>query len=191
MKGWYGNKYKHSLASRGIKIGGINKETWRESYNAKEGLVSEVPIDWLWQFRHERGQLPSNYDNWSVEEKQSIEDIKDEVIKSERDNIDRLKIDISENGLKSPLILEAGRDGRVHLGEGNHRLVALKELGYEKVPVIVIPYEFTLGGIEYFTDVQKTIRFPSPANPLNVFPDLEGYTIHPMLQKWDYKEEYR
>ena len=192
MKGWYGNPHKHSLASRGIKT--KYEDDWRKGKSVERGLVAEVPIDWLWKFRTERGQLPSDWDEWSEEKKRVIEGMGgvDLIIKIERENIERIKEDISKNGLQTPLILDVGRDdGRVVLGEGNHRLVALKELGYEKVPVIVSVANFTFGGIEYPTDVQKTVYFPSYASPLHVFSELEGYTPHPDLKERDWKEEYR
>lgn len=186
LKGWYGNKQAHSLASKGIRT----KNTWKNSQAYEDGLVGEVPIDWLWQFRNKkRGEMPPNWDDLKVREKYEGRELE---AKNERENIERIKKDILENGLISPLHLVVGKDDeRVSLEEGNHRLVALKELGYEKVPIIVYISEFTFSGIEYFTDVQKTKYFPSRANPINVFPDLKGYTPEPRLQKRDWKEEYR
>jgi len=184
MKGWHGNRYGHSLASRGIKT--ISGD-WIQSEYTKKGMVEEVPIDWLWQFRKVRGEMPEDLDRYDPKEREWIINI----IKEERENINRLKKEILEEGLRVPLMLEAGRDGTVHLGEGNHRLIALKELGYENVPVRVVTGDTTFGNKLYETDVEKTDCFPSCSSPLYVFQDLEGYTPHPLLSKRDWKEEYR
>ena len=54
-----------------------------------------------------------------------------------KSNIQKLKKDIKENGLKEPLKIIINSKGNILLVEGNHRIIALKELGYEKVPVVV------------------------------------------------------
>ena len=48
---------------------------------------------------------------------------------------DELKADIEQNGIKEPLIVFVGLDGRVKIGEGNHRHQIAIELGLEKTPV--------------------------------------------------------
>jgi GNAT superfamily N-acetyltransferase len=54
-------------------------------------------------------------------------------------NIDELADDIAANGLDETLIIEFDPStGRVYLGEGNHRVQALKKLGYENAPVRVV-----------------------------------------------------
>lgn len=51
-----------------------------------------------------------------------------------RERIDDLKKDIKKNGLKESLIM-AYQNGEVSIIEGNHRIQALKELGYKEVPI--------------------------------------------------------
>ncbi len=43
--------------------------------------------------------------------------------------------DIAENGLKNPIFLDKDEYGDYKISEGNHRVQALKQLGYDKVPV--------------------------------------------------------
>ena len=45
---------------------------------------------------------------------------------------------IEENGWIEPLIVSYDKSGNVYIVEGQHRASALKELGYDKAPVIVI-----------------------------------------------------
>jgi ParB-like chromosome segregation protein Spo0J len=62
------------------------------------------------------------------------------------DTINKLKEDISKNGITEPLILKYGvEDGKAHLWEGNHRLAAAKELGLKEVPVRVVTSPKTEG----------------------------------------------
>lgn len=50
----------------------------------------------------------------------------------------KLKDDISENGIQEPLTLQYGaRDRIAAIGEGNHRLAIAKELGIKEVPMTV------------------------------------------------------
>jgi ParB-like chromosome segregation protein Spo0J len=51
---------------------------------------------------------------------------------------------IEENGWIEPLIVSYDKNGQVYIVEGQHRAAALKELGYDKAPVIVI-HEKDLG----------------------------------------------
>lgn len=51
---------------------------------------------------------------------------------------DAIKADMQENGWRKdqqPVILEIGKNGRVKVGEGNHRLAIAREIGMRKVPV--------------------------------------------------------
>lgn len=192
MKGWYGNSQRHSLASKGISTKNlhnpINKEPWRES-NIIE-FIDEVPIDWLWQFReYDRGQEPDNpYALFPNDDEETVRQWVSAIVKEERKTIKNLKKDIMENGLKSPLLLLVGMsDGKVSLGEGNHRIKALKELGYKKVPVTVVRYKNVGNGIIYdMPAVTNTHYFPGNAKPTNVFPDLDGYKVHPGLGERDW-----
>jgi hypothetical protein len=55
-----------------------------------------------------------------------------------RENIDKLKEDISKNGFKEPIILvydKFSNGGEASIIEGNHRIIAAKELGFTEIPV--------------------------------------------------------
>lgn len=56
-----------------------------------------------------------------------------------RETIDKLKKDISENGFKEPIVIiydKFSNGGEASIIEGNHRIVAAKELGLKEIPVI-------------------------------------------------------
>ena len=48
---------------------------------------------------------------------------------------EELKADIEKNGIGEELIIFFGRNGKVKIGEGNHRHQIALELGIEKIPV--------------------------------------------------------
>ena len=55
-----------------------------------------------------------------------------------RENIDKLKEDISKNGFKEPVVLvydKFSNGGEASIVEGNHRIIAAKELGFTEIPV--------------------------------------------------------
>lgn len=55
-----------------------------------------------------------------------------------RERIDKLKEDISKNGFKEPIILiydKFSNGGEASIIEGNHRIIAAKELGFKEIPV--------------------------------------------------------
>ncbi len=59
--------------------------------------------------------------------------------KNPNTDLDALTEDIRQNGLKSPLIIQYGKnDRRAKLGEGNHRLVAAERLGISHLPARVL-----------------------------------------------------
>jgi len=60
---------------------------------------------------------------------------------------DELKEDIKRNGIKDPLMIFIGLDGRVKIGEGNHRHQIALELGLEKIPVRFIFSRRARGGV--------------------------------------------
>jgi len=67
-----------------------------------------------------------------------IEDIV-ERIKEEWDpeRVAELVKSISENGLKQPLQVYPAGNGTYEIDDGNHRLKALKQLGWKEIPCMV------------------------------------------------------
>ena len=85
------------------------KKTWKKDWKD----VEEVPIKWIAQFRE--------YDKSGLRNPE---------------NVEVLKESIKKKGLEEPLMLVVSpTEKKASLGEGNHRLVALEELGVKKVPV--------------------------------------------------------
>jgi len=70
---------------------------------------------------------------------------------------DELKADIKENGFKEELIIFFGRNGKVKIGEGNHRHQIALDLGIEKIPVRFVFWRYVGGphpnGKAYKVDV--------------------------------------
>ncbi len=80
----------------------------------------ELPVEFLGQFAVDRSE------------------------EEDRATIDWLKEQIKKDGIKTPLILECSgarikrRNVDALLIEGNHRLVAARELGMKRVPVTIV-----------------------------------------------------
>lgn len=62
---------------------------------------------------------------------------------------DELKADIKENGIKEEIIIFFGRNGKVNIGEGNHRHQIALELGMDKIPVRFIFWRNVEGSSPY------------------------------------------
>jgi len=82
--------------------------------------ADELPVEFLEQFAVDRSE------------------------EEERANIDWLKEEIKKDGIKTPLILECSGSRIERMGvdallvEGNHRLVAARELGLKTVPARIV-----------------------------------------------------
>jgi len=105
-----------------------------------------------------------------------LEKIKGNKLRMTREEMEALKKDIQENGLNNPLIVNVGADSRTaKLGEGNHRLQALKELGYTHAPVrISVGQKWgselnNSGLIDGLLIPEKGKYFKSEAKPSEVF----------------------
>ena len=73
---------------------------------------------------------------------------------------DELKADIEKNGIGEELIIFFGRNGKVKIGEGNHRHQIALELGIEKIPV---RFEFwrNVEGYAPYGKAYKVVDVPS------------------------------
>lgn len=117
--------------------------------------IEDVPISWL-------KRLPGNAPRLNEEQ------------------FGKLKADIEQNGLKDPLIINAGKESQTaQLGEGNHRLRALEELGYTHAPArVTVGSEWGSRKPNSFfgEDIipMKGEYFPADARPSQVFNSLKG-----------------
>jgi hypothetical protein len=91
-----------------------------------------------------------------------------------RENIDRLKEKIKKEGFNGYLEISLNDKGAIALTEGNHRLQALKELGYESVPVKVLGRNTVKG--DYFEMVEggKKRQYG-----LNLNKDFKDQSLYP------------
>ena len=73
---------------------------------------------------------------------------------------DDLKEDIKQNGIKEPVVLHySNNDGYAYISEGNTRLAIAKDLGIEKIPVIVWRVDKPLNKLK------QTGDFPAKKTP--------------------------
>jgi len=125
-----------------------------------KNVTEQVPISWLEKF-------PGN----------KLDDFKKEELAKKLGPTD---------DLKEPLLLTVGKDsGTAKLGEGNHRLARLKELGYTHVPVRVII------GKEWGKELPNSTRtdllpkageyFKGDAAPSEVFKDAPVHKEQPKM----------
>ena len=120
--------------------------------------VENVPIEWL-------RNLPGN------------------ELRHGDDKINRYMQSILDNGLSDPLIINIGKDTRTaKLGEGNHRLEAMRRAGFTHVPARVeLGSQYgsnLLPRSDFGEDLipQKGTYFPSTTTPSSVFKSLKGVT---------------
>lgn len=92
-------------------------------------------------------------------------------LRSTPEEMEELKSDIKKNGLKEPVVMSVGqKDRTATVGEGNHRVEALRQLGYTHAPVHVTRYQ-NAGGKEcnQMSKLPKEDYFPANNHPDNVF----------------------
>ena len=118
--------------------------------------VEDVPINWL-------QKLEGNWVNPS--------------------KVAKIKEDIRKNGIKSPLIINVGKKSRTaELGEGNHRLAALAQLGFTHAPARVVvgrewgKRKLQPKGIADDIIPQPDQFFSEDSAPSQVFKSLAGAT---------------
>jgi ParB/RepB/Spo0J family partition protein len=76
-----------------------------------------------------------------IKEESDFVNVRQEI---DREQIEKLKADIHDNGLKVPIVLRAADDNLDHettfyVRAGFRRLSAVRELGWEKIPAVIIP----------------------------------------------------
>jgi hypothetical protein len=89
-----------------------------------------------------------------------------------RETIDRLKEDIAKNGFKEPIVIVYDKfsgDGEATIIEGNHRIIAAKELGLTEVPVT-----FEKGTIRDNESRVKDRMFPIKRKTVGKLNDTRG-----------------
>lgn len=147
---------KPGVAIEAMKAPQRNEKGLIGSY---KDFVEDIPIDWL-------SKLPGN------------------KLRMNKKEIKALADDIKQNGLSEPLMINVGKDSRTaELGEGNHRLEALKQLGYTHAPTRVMVgknWGKEKGG-NYDTDLlpKSGEYFSSDAKPSSVFKSLNADSSKP------------
>jgi hypothetical protein len=80
------------------------------------------------------------------------------IIRKDAEYIERLKVDIANNGLLKDLKVTVGTNGMM-LGDGHHRLCAMTELGYEYIPVhLKISSHNLKVGSSYFKIIERILK---------------------------------
>jgi hypothetical protein len=132
----------------------LTKDTMMDLYRH---TIEDVPVPWLQQL----------YGNRLRESPEWVRD---------------LGRRIEAEGMNNPLIITAGKEtGTAMLGEGNHRLAALSELGYTHIPTRVEVGRRWGSGMLPRTSVEGDLiprageYFPSEASPSQVFMSLRDW----------------
>ena len=86
---------------------------------------------------------------YNTEELTKFREYDKEDLRRDDASFEELKTDIKENGIKEELIIFFGRNGKVHIGEGNHRHQIALELGIDKIPVRFIFWRNVEGNSSY------------------------------------------
>jgi hypothetical protein len=125
-------------------------------------VMEYVPIDWLMEHRgNEYRHSP--------------------------ERMEQLRNEIQEEGLREPVLISTGKNSRTSIvGEGNHRVLAAKQLGYTHIPVRAMvgssagSDRFPEGAHDEDIIPEPTRYFPSDAKPSRVMRSL-GYEGQPEL----------
>jgi hypothetical protein len=97
---------------------------------------------------------------YNTEELTKFREYDKEDLRRDDASFEELKADIKENGIKEELIIFFGRNGKVHIGEGNHRHQIALELGIDKIPVRFIFWRSVEGNSPY-GKAYKVVDVPS------------------------------
>jgi hypothetical protein len=133
----------------------LTKGGMMENYQNK---TEQVPIDWI------KKNIPAY----------------NELGKTD---VDALSKDITEKGLREPVIINVGKNSRTAtIGEGNHRIAAAEKAGYTHIPArVIVGQEWGKGkgGPDISSDLipQKDEYFSADAKPSQVFRSLEGKAV--------------
>jgi len=116
-------------------------------------------------------------------------------------NMEELKADIvKEGGLREPVTIQVGKnDRRAMVGEGNHRVQAAKELGYDYIPTRVWVQRNV--GFSSFEGAGRSIKredllpkaneyFSADAKPSEVFTDLDIYNPNKLEETIELIDKY-
>lgn len=125
-------------------------------------VMEYVPIDWLMEHRgNEYRHSP--------------------------ERMEQLRNEIQEEGLREPVLISTGKNSRTSIvGEGNHRVLAAKQLGYTHIPVRAMVGSsagndrFPEGAHDEDIIPEPNRYFPSDAKPSRVMRSL-GYEGQPEL----------
>lgn len=80
------------------------------------------------------------------------------IVRKDADYIFQLKLDIMENGLLKDLKVTMGTNGLM-LGDGHHRLCAMRDLEYEEIPVEFKITKTNLKvGSSYFQIIERLVK---------------------------------
>jgi hypothetical protein len=125
---------------------------------AYEHVIEDVPIEWA------QSLIPHNR------------------LRTSESEVNQLAADIKANGLHEPLMIAVGKNSRTAvLGEGNHRLEALKRLGYTHVPMRTMVGDKWGSHLPSNTRIENDLipvageYFKADAKPSDVFKSLKEY----------------
>lgn len=119
----------------------------------KDKSTIELPINILEEMAEfDRSANPDRVVPAQMGEKNKQNPFENVKEMTSRQNIDRIKESIKKEGFKGYLEISLNDKGAVALTEGNHRLQALKELGYKNIPVKVLGRNTVKG--DYFEMVE-------------------------------------
>ena len=161
---------------------------WRDrSYTRNTQLV---PIDYFDdmpsynQDLHRAGEI-KDQSTWSHRTKDEFLDHMPYL-----EDFEQLKQDMTERGLDEPLMLEYDHEdesgtatGRVLLGEGNHRLAAARELGWEAVPTRVVRGKSPRHRFEQEAKIEAMGGYDAQGMPTQEAKDEHGFFVKSVGEK--------
>jgi len=165
----------HQYAAGGEVYGDNSKIKVVGNYKGEHRLVPISPKNT--NYRHVMEYVPID---WLMERRGN-------EYRHSPERMEQLRNEIQEEGLREPVLISTGKNSRTSIvGEGNHRVLAAKQLGYTHIPVRAMVGSsagsdvFPEGAHDEDIIPKPNEYFPSDAKPSRVMRSL-GYEGQPEL----------
>lgn len=114
------------------------KNPWKNSEIVKAGLVEEVEVKWLIQFRNKFQDYLLNYYGKKEKTWRGRKFTMRKEVEPDLSFIVNLYKSVKNEGMKEPLVMILDRKNQPMLKYGGSRVVVLFSLGYEYAPLTMI-----------------------------------------------------
>ena len=138
-------------------------------YDMKPGMrVKDIADLWLKSDKAYDDSMPQDFqleDVWQYREFDRLSPSQ-QVYEKTREHIDQLKKEMSAGWRRDrPCQIQVGKNGKIKVGEGNHRLIAAKELGIKRIPCVFFFYQNVRVATQNYETLDILLKLPGQ-NPM-------------------------